>query len=198
LQKENSELRALVAQLRDEIARLKKNSSNSSKPPSSDIVKPPKSALPRGKKRRRIGGQPGHPRQSREPFGPDDIDTIQTYTLESCPTCGGAVRPAKRPPRVLQQVEIPAIPLEVTEHRGLAYWCPRCQKLHYAPLPADVRRAGLVGPRLTALVAYLKGSCHASYSTIRAFCRDVLKQNRSRGQLAKLVARSSEAMADAF
>lgn len=197
-QKQIDELHALVAQLRDEIVRLKKNSSNSSKPPSSDIVKPPRPAPPRGKKRRRIGGQPGHSRQQREPFGPEDINTVQTYTLESCPQCGGVVQPAKRPPRVLQQVEIPVIPREITEHRGLAYWCPRCRKLHYAPLPDDVRRAGLVGPRLTALVAYLKGSCHASYSTIRTFCRDVLRLNLSRGQLAKLVARSSEAMADAY
>lgn len=197
-QKENSELRVLVAQLRDEIARLKKNSSNSSKPPSSDIVKPPRPTPPRSKKRRRIGGQPGHPRQLREPFGPDDINVIQTYTLKSCPTCGGAVHPAKRPPRILQQVEIPPVPLEITEHRGLAYWCPRCRMTHYASLPADVRRAGLVGPRLTALVAYLKGSCHASYSTIRTFCRDVFRLPLSRSQLAKLVARSSDAIADAY
>ena len=34
-------LRAENAMLKDKIARLEKNSSNSSKPPSSDIVKPP-------------------------------------------------------------------------------------------------------------------------------------------------------------
>jgi hypothetical protein len=37
--------------------------------------------------------------------------------------------------------------------------------MHYAPLPRE--KAGLAGPRLTALVAYMKGACHASFSTIR-------------------------------
>jgi len=55
--------------------------------------------------------------------------------------------------------------------------------------PADGGRgkAGLAGPSLTALVAYLKGVGHASFSTIRKFFRDVLKARISRGQLAKLM-----------
>ena len=42
LGKQVIDLQKLVEELRGEIARLKKDSSNSSKPPSSDIVKPPK------------------------------------------------------------------------------------------------------------------------------------------------------------
>jgi hypothetical protein len=42
LQSENTALKELVKQLQERIAVLEKNSSNSSKPPSSDIVKPPK------------------------------------------------------------------------------------------------------------------------------------------------------------
>ena len=66
LRRENQELRALVkslqarnAQLESQLAKATKNSGNSSKPPSSDIVKPPKPG--RSKSRRSIGGQPGHP-----------------------------------------------------------------------------------------------------------------------------------------
>lgn len=84
------------------------------------------------------------------------------------------IRLSKRPPDVLQQVEITATPTVVTEHQGLAYWCPHCQKFHYAPLPEAVVKAGLFGPRLTALVAFMKGVCHASFSTIRKFLRDVV------------------------
>lgn len=59
-------LESHVAQLQDEVARLKKNSSNSSKPPSSDIVKP---KGPNGRKgKRKIGGQPGHPGMSVRPL----------------------------------------------------------------------------------------------------------------------------------
>jgi hypothetical protein len=60
----------------EQIARLSKNSSNSSKPPSSDIVKPPQ---PRSvqKARRKIGGQPGHAKYERPPFAPEQIDDVR-------------------------------------------------------------------------------------------------------------------------
>ncbi|MGC8625912.1 MAG: hypothetical protein ACP5VQ_11725, partial [Phycisphaerae bacterium] len=85
------------------------------------------------------------------------------------------MRPLKQPPRKLQQVEIPEFPVAVVEHRRHGYFCPHCQKVHYAPLPPEIQNRGLVGPRLTAWIAYLKGSCHCSFSTIRKFCRDVLQ-----------------------
>ena len=48
-----------IAALEAELAKAKKNSSNSSKPPSSDMVKPPRPSAKDGKKRKR-GAQPGH------------------------------------------------------------------------------------------------------------------------------------------
>src|ERR1039458_5880675 len=75
-----TELQQRVVELEAENARLKKNSSNSSKPPSSDIVKPPKPPLPHGGKRK-IGGQPGHAKHEREPFPPERIDRRLDYEL---------------------------------------------------------------------------------------------------------------------
>ncbi|MGM0485903.1 MAG: hypothetical protein ACQESR_03980 [Planctomycetota bacterium] len=60
----------------------------------------------------------------------------------------------------------------INEHRSVGCWCESCQKMHYASIPEDVQRAGLVGPRLTALVAYLKGGCHCSFSSNRSRARD--------------------------
>jgi transposase len=183
-----------VADLLAQVARLSKNSSNSSKPPSSDIVKPPPPPLPPGEKRS-IGGQKGHPRHEREPFTPAQINQVVNYRINRCPNCGRVVRPTDLPPRKLQQVEIPEIPVAVTEHRSHGYFCPHCQKVHYAQMPKEVQNSGLVGPRLTAWIAYLKGVCHASFSTIRRFCRDVLHLPISRGQLAKVIHKASMAMA---
>jgi transposase len=95
---------------------------------------------------------------------------------------------------VVQQVDIRAVPLSIQEHRGHPGWCPRCQKLPEAPLLAGVERGGLVGPTLTTLIAYLKGACHASFSTIRKFLRDVVQVTLSRGQLAKIIAKVSQAL----
>jgi len=74
-----AQLRADNQKLQDQIARLKRDSSNSSKPPFSDIVKPKNKGASRGKHKRKIGGQQGHPRQERIPFAPDDIGPILPY-----------------------------------------------------------------------------------------------------------------------
>ena len=190
------ELEAENAGLKAEVARLKKNSSNSSKPPSSDIVKPPKSPPSAGGGR--IGGQPGHPRHQREPFTPDEIDRVVEHTLSACPDCGGRVLPAGLPPVVVQQAELVERPVEIVEHRATACRCVRCGALHHAPLPPEVEKGGLLGPQLTALIGYLKGACHASFSTIRKFLRDVLKLTVSRGLLSKVVNKTSVAMAGAY
>lgn len=70
--------------------------------------------------------------------------------------------------------------------------------MHYASIPEDVQRAGLVGPRLTALVAYLKGGCHCSFSTIRKFIRDVVGVKISRGHLRKVCAKVSDSLDTAY
>ena len=206
-------LKARIAELEAALARARKDSTTSSKPPSSDIVKPPGDAgqSPAGgpcgesrrggkrRKKRRIGGQPGHPRHVRPAFPPEQIDKTRDYRLDECPDCGGAlVDDPDSAPRVVQQVEIIVQPVRVTEHRGLAQRCACCRKTHLAPLPRKVRQAGLVGPRLTALIAYLKGACHASYSTTAKFVQDVVGVKLSRGQLAKLVQKTSAGLEQSY
>lgn len=189
---EIAELRARLADLEAKLAKVQKNSSNSSKPPSSDIVKPPR---PQGKRKRKIGAQPGHPRHQRTPFDAEQVDERIDSTWPHCPDCGGPVEPSDEPPRIVQQVEILAKPTRVTEYRGVACWCSACRKTHYAPIDPAVRRAGLLGPRLTALVAFLKCVCHASFSTVRKFLRDVVGVRVSRGYLAKVCAKVSDSLA---
>ena len=192
-----TQFKAKVRDLQAQVARLLKNSATSSKPPSSDIVKPPKPPAPKGGGK--IGGQPGHPRHLREPFAPEQIDHVVEHTLEKCPDCGGRVRPAKSAaPKIRQQIELLLQPVEVREHRAGAFQCLQCGKIHYAPLPSQVEQGGLIGSELSALVAYLKGSCHASFSTIRKFFRDVLKVTISRGQLAKVIQKATAAMDAAY
>ena len=70
-------------------------------------------------------------------------------------------------PKVVQQVEIVQKPVRIDEHRGLAYGCSACRKIHYAPFPPEVDKGRLLGPRLTVLVAYMKGVCHCSCPTHR-------------------------------
>lgn len=194
---ENQRLHQRIEQLERELATARKNSRTSSKPPSSDLVKPPK---PPQKKpgTRRAGGQPGHPKHERVAFPPEQLDKTVEYTLENCPCCGTTLEAAEKAPQIIQQVDILEIPVHIEEHRGLPSWCPSCRTVHYAPLPPHIVKGGLFGARLTALVAYMKGVCHASFSTIRKFLRDVIGMPVSRGHLRNVIAKVSDALEPAF
>src|SRR5436305_13030815 len=158
-----ADLQAAVAQLQAQLASARKDSSTSSKPPSSDIVKPPKPNPPPGRENRQPGGKPGHPKHERLAFPPEALTAPahDYYPPEICPDCGLGLRPAGDEARVIQQMDVPVVPLRIEEHRSHPGWCPNCRKVHYAALPPEVERAGLVGPRVTTLIAYLKGVCHA-------------------------------------
>src|SRR5436305_9612909 len=196
LEAELAALKQVVAQLGQQLAAARKDSSTSSKPPSSDIVKPPKPPPPQGQDKRRIGGQPGHPKHERVAFPPEAVNAGSfDHRLGSCPCCGHGLKPARTiPPRVVQQVDVREVPLSIQEHRSHSAWCPRCQKMHEAPLPPGIARGGLVGPSLTTLIAYLKGACHASYSTVRKFLRDVVRVTISRGELERIIGKVSRAL----
>ena len=59
------------------------------------------------------------------------------------------------------------------------------------PFPPEVYKEGLFKERLTSLVAYMKNVCHASFSTIRKYIRDVLGEKVSRGYLRKVIEKVS-------
>ncbi len=187
------ELERRVAALEAQLAAATKTSATSSKPPSSDIVKPnPKPKRKRSKRRR--GAQPGHAKHDRPPFEPEQINRIEEHDLDACPQCGGTLEVIGAPVSVLQQIELPVQPAQIIEHRSRVCRCGKCNREFTQPIPRQVRAAGLVGPQLTALVAYLKGACHCSFTTIRKFLRDVLKVSLSRGQLRKLCAKVADSL----
>src|SRR5437764_9052506 len=108
LEAELAALKQIVAQLAQQLASARKDSSTSSKPPSSDIVKPPKPPPPEGQDKRRIGGQPGHPKHERVLFPPEQVNGgSNDYFLDLCPCCGHGLKPTTTAaPRVVQQIEI--------------------------------------------------------------------------------------------
>jgi len=194
LQSSVEKLEAENAQLRAEVAALKKHSGNSSKPPSSDIVKPPPKA--RGaSKRRKIGGQPGHPRHQRPAFAPDQIDERKVHGVEICQGCGSRdLEVLPDPAQVVQQVELLPKPFRVTEHVMQACRCRNCQKVNTGELPAAIAKTGLIGPRMMGLLIFMKGAMRCSYSAIEEFLDHVLGFKVSRGYLAKVMARGSRAL----
>jgi transposase len=155
---EAGELREQVEQLRREVAdlaaRVKQNSKNSSRPPSSDgLGKPaPKSLRKRtGRKLGRPKGQPGAT-MSRT----DHPDHVIRHEPGCCGRCGAGLGGARVTGMERRQVtEIPPVKAEVTEHQMIERECPGCRARTRAQAPDGVNAPVQYGPRAAALATYL-------------------------------------------
>ena len=190
-------LQQALAQTQEALARAQKNSSNSSKPPSSDIVNPPKPRLKKGKKRRQ-GGQPGHTKHERT-FHLEEADVVHDHHLDRCPVCSGDhLIHLAGGQQTRYQYELVEKPILLHAHQSQVYWCAACDRLQAAPWPTAVSQGGLVGPGLTGLIGYLKGSGHLSYTTLQALLDEGLGATLSTGLLAKVVDKVSHALAPIY
>jgi transposase len=193
-----AQLQATVARLEEQLAAARKDSSTSSKPPSSDIVKPPPPPLPPGQDKRKRGGQPGHPKHERALFPEEQVNHFFVHPLSGCPCCGGQLRRNGGLAVVVQQVDAEPPKLTIQQHTCPEYWCVHCERSYKAALPEHIAKGGLVGPWLTTLIAYLKGFCHASFSTVRLFLRDVVGVTISRGQLRNIIGKVCTALDEPY
>ena len=151
-----AEIAALKARLAELERRLGLNSSNSSKPPSSDgLKKPARVSSLRESSGKPSGGQPGHKgetlRQVAEP------DQIVDHHPPVCSRCGVALTPNMAGGHASRQVfDLPQPrPLMVTEHR--AHWCrcAACGVTTRAAFPEGVNAPVQYGARIAAFVVYL-------------------------------------------
>jgi transposase len=159
LETENVALRAENAALRTENAvlqaRLRTDSHNSSKPPSSDGpgVKPhPKSQrIPSGRK---SGGQPGHVGHTLVLV--DEPDEVVGHLPSHCHACGQSLEdvPARRQER-RQVVDIPPVKVRVVEHQVATKCCPGCGAETSGVFPAGVAAPAQYGPSITTAAVYL-------------------------------------------
>jgi len=181
--------------LKERIARLEKNSSNSSKPPSSDITKPKSEQRQPGK--RKIGGQKGHEGNFRKAFTPDQVDRRRKFQLSNCPDCKNRLEPTNKI-QIHQQAELKENPVLVTEYCLQGGHCPCCKKIVYPELPPGVIPNQLMGPRLLSLFGYMKAAMGVSISELREFSSEVLHLKVSDSTVQSAVFRVSEALLPAY
>lgn len=133
--------------------RLAKNSRNSSKPPSSDPVKPKPKSL-REKSGKKPGGQEGHP--GRTLCLVESPDRVVIHTPAECEECGRSLAQAMALGYERRQVvDVPPLALEVTEYRAQRKRCRGCGLSITAPFPAEVSATVAYGSRVKALMVYL-------------------------------------------
>ena len=192
LRAEVEELQAKVLTLQQQVQqlqyRLSQNSTNSSRPPSTD---PPtvKRRPPRTLSSRPRGGQPGHARQQRPLLPPDHIVTLKP-TL--CRGCGHRLAGQDPHPLRHQILELPPLQPVVTEYQLHRLCCCRCGMSTCAGLPLGVPSGGQ-GPRLQSVLALMTGAYRMSKRMVQTFCADVLGIPICAGQVCALEAETAAA-----
>ncbi len=180
-----ADLEKEVAELRE---RIGKNSSNSSKPPSSDPPGTPGPQPKRSKKKR--GAQKGHPKHSRERLPPD---RVVPCLPDACAHCEGPLIGVDPNPEWHQVVEVPAVLRDVTEYQMHCLTCPSCGGRSVGVLPEGVTPSGF-GPRLHALVALLTGRYRQSKRMASEILGEVFQIPMSLGAVSKCEERVSDAL----
>lgn len=167
----------LERRIADLEAQLRQNSTNSSKPPSSD---PPavKRAPPKPGSGKKPGAQPGHPRALRPLREPTHVVPCKPTC---CPACAAPLRGDDPDPERFQVTELPPLKPIVTEYQRHRLTCRRCGLSARGALPAGVR--GQDGPDLQAAVVYLVAECRLSKRKAAQVCRDLFGIPISPGQV---------------
>ncbi len=189
VQNHQEQLAALDCRLRDLEARLKLNSTNSHKPPSSDFLgakrKPP--APPTGKKR---GGQPGHRKAQRQLVPPEKVRETFTCKPTTCRRCGRGLLGDDPSPLIHQVAELPRVEPIVDEYRLHRLACPGCGETTCGILPPGVPSGGF-GPYLQAVLAVFAGAYRLSKRQIQQLSADLFGLTISIGMISKLERRGA-------
>jgi transposase len=185
----NEALAAEVAELK---RRLGLNSSNSSKPPSSDgLAKPP----PRSQRRssgRGAGKQPGAPGAAlRQVSAPDEVIEHRPGVCRGCRSDladAQVVGTARR-----QVFELPQIRRRVIEHRLLSCRCS-CGTVSAASAPVGVNAPVQYGPGVVAVAVYLMVGQHLPVQRVARLMADLLGSAVSTGWLQACLPRTATAL----
>jgi transposase len=174
-------------------ARINQNSSNSSRPPSTDPPhlkrRPP--LPPSGRKR---GGQRGHKRSIRPLVPPEHLAGSVECKPDVCSGCGHPIDGDDPAPIRHQVAETPRVRPTVLEYRLHRLTCPRCGDQTRGERPAGVPR-GVSGPRPQATVALLGGLYRMSKRRTAALLSDLLGVSISGGMVCKAQHAIAEALA---
>src|SRR4030042_7144171 len=186
---ENRLLKAKINYLEQELARVttRKDSNNSSLPPSKDENRPPRTSSLREKSGRKAGGQPGHEGKTLEMT--DMPDEIIEHRACFCPECGKDVSDfpfeffGKR-----QIIDIPTIKQVVTEHRVYRCQCT-CGKVVGSAFPVGVDNAVRYGKNIETLIGYLSVRHYLPFKRLQEMLNDIFAVQISEGGLHWLLNR---------
>ena len=162
--------------------KLNQNSSNSSRPPSSDEFREVRTKESRGRK---PGGRRTRGRQVRKLIAAENCDAVYEEMPQSCSECGERLKGNDPRPHRHQVWELPKIRPLVSEYRLHELTCEACGAKTRAKLPAGVSESGN-GERLTATVGLLSGMYRNSHGQVKSLMRELFEVPVSYGGVNRL------------
>jgi len=177
LQNKNIELSSRLKELE---ARINKNSSNSSKPPSTDGYKKHVKNN-RTKSGRLPGGQSGHEGSTLNKV--DNPDKVVELNIPDTCTCGHDLKSVEDKFRSRQVFDIPKITLTVNEYMTHEKVCPICGKVHKTEFPSNVTQPVQYGENMKILMNYLTGYQFLPLGRAAEAIRDITNQTVSEGTI---------------
>src|SRR5450830_1814394 len=186
LQQQVADLMAQMVVMQERInqleARLALNSTNSSKPPSSDGLNKPAPKSLRTGSGRPTGGQKGHPgRTLSQATEPNKI--VVHNVPDQCPACQREL-PFAYVSETRQVFDLPVLQFEVTEHHAMQAICV-CGHVHTAEFPAGVRATVQYGPSAQAAMVHLNLNHAVSVQRTAALMKDLFGLSVSQATVIK-------------
>jgi hypothetical protein len=185
-----------IDDLEHQLAGFKKDSSNSSKPPSSDGPAAKKRVHPQRKKSgRKPGGQPGHPGHSRPLVPTEQVNRVIVMLPDSCKCCHRKFTKEEKRAALEgdvyrhQVIEVPEIKSDITEYQFPSISC--CGESNRVPIPSEIRSGA--GPRLVTLISYLT-LCRIPRRKVEQLLEIVMGISISLGSTQKYVEETSQAL----
>jgi len=191
-------LKARITDLEQKLERYinRKDSNNSSLPPSKDENRPPRTSSLREKSDRKVGGQPGHEGKTLEMS--EYPDEVIEHRSCFCPECG---KDLSNQPFDLygkrQIIDIPMIKQIVTEHRVYRCMCT-CGKMVESEFPDGVDCPVRYGKNIETLIGYLNVRQYLPFKRLQEMLHDLFAIPISEGGLHYLLNRLASKGVDAY
>ncbi|MGK5095112.1 IS66 family transposase [Deltaproteobacteria bacterium TL4] len=182
LEEKIKRLEAENQKLRDQLA---KNSSNSSKPPSSDgLKKAQKTKSLRKKGEKKNGGQEGHEGNTLQMSeSPQETEKLE---VNQCEKCGSSLKDKEALFHERRQVfDIPPIEMVVKEYQAEIKICPCCDHTNKAIFPEGVNQPVQYGPRLRSFASYFNQYHFIALDRTCQVMEDLFGQKIAQGTLLK-------------
>ena len=191
-----------IADLERQLAGRRKNSTNSSKPPSTDGVagntRPPVQTR-RKKSKRKPGAQKGHPGHHRPLVPTEQVQEVHSVLPAACKHCSAPLPQEQEQIRTVGEVqrhqvtELPPIVPYIIEYQCPKVVCPCCGGGTRAPLPPEAQ--GDFGPGLMGLIAYMTIVCRMPRRVVEVILEQLLRISMSLGSTQKCWEQASAAVA---